>query len=185
MKVATPKQLFALFCGTKVNTKGLEISKETASTLIQRMKNGDVENVRDVLISYGGTVKGEVKKEENFQKIYDEAHNAGMEAVKNLVVKPMVVQEHKNPLNDNSEVVQSYFVADGICGFASVRFKGNTSFARWAKKNKLCKKSYNSGCYIWISYFNQSYQKKSAYASAFAKVLNENGISAYAESRLD
>jgi hypothetical protein len=33
--------------------------------------------------------------------------------------------------------------------------------------------------------FNQSLQKKEAYAYAFAKVLNQAGINAHVESRMD
>lgn len=63
--------------------------------------------------------------------------------------------------------------------------KGNTSFGRWAKQNDLARPDYPSGLAISCHDFNQSIARKEAYAEAFAKVLRENGISAYAHSRLD
>jgi hypothetical protein len=50
---------------------------------------------------------------------------------------------------------------------------------------KLATKAYPSGLMIWVSEGNQSYDRKRAYAEAYARVLNEAGIKAYANSRLD
>lgn len=179
---ATPKQLFALFCGTRLNTKGMHLTINKASNLISDMKNGV--DITDELRTLGAT--GEAKKRpEDFQTLYTKAHNAGMEAAKNANVIPMTVVQHANPLNDNSPVVKSWYVPDGVCGFASIKFAGNTAFARWCIKNNLCCKSYPSGYRINVSQFGQSLQLKSAYAESFAKVLNEAGVKAYADSRLD
>lgn len=72
-----------------------------------------------------------------------------------------------------------------ICGFAEIRFPGNKPFGRWAKKAGLAKKAYPKGLHIWVSEFGQSYDKKKAYAEAFAEVLQLHGIDAYATSRPD
>ena len=74
-----------------------------------------------------------------------------------------------------------------ICGFASVHVRGirkkaeKEIFAEFGFK----KDSYRGGIYLWVSDYGQSYDQKKAHAEAFAKVLNENGIDAYSESRLD
>lgn len=44
----------------------------------------------------------------NNEQLYNAAHVAGQEAVKNVIVKPMAVVDNK----------QIYFVEDGLCGFA-------------------------------------------------------------------
>jgi hypothetical protein len=179
---ATPKQLFCLYLGTKINTKGLEINKETASMLISRMKNG--EDISDILIGYGG-VKTETATKVNYQKIVDEAHKRAYEVATQHKPTPMVVVGHANPLDDNSEITDRYYVESGVCGFAEVRFKLNTAFGKWAVKNKIAEKSCMGGGYIWVHDFGQSLERKEKYAREYAKVLQENGISAYASSRMD
>jgi hypothetical protein len=118
--------------------------------------------------------------------IYDQADAAGIAAGNACVPIPMSVVQRSNPFDDNSPVVKAYEpVADGVCGFAWVVIKGNTAFARWAKASGLTGSHYPSGQSFWIGQFNQSMTRKEAYAYAFADVLNKNGISAYAGSRMD
>jgi hypothetical protein len=120
------------------------------------------------------------------QDIYQQAHEHGNFAVKLAFVTPMVVQQRENPLNDASRVVKEYYVNDGVCGFASVIVKpANSKFAKYLVANGLARKSFNGGVSMSIRDFNQSLQKKEAYAHAFASVLNDYGIKAYAESRMD
>lgn len=122
----------------------------------------------------------------DFDVIANKAHEAGIKAVEALQVIPMVVSERASPLDDSSPVQKQYYVADGVCGFAWVAFKGNTAWGRYAKKYLGAKSKYGGGLQIWISAYNQSMQKKEAYAQAYAKVLNDNGIAdAYADSRMD
>lgn len=122
----------------------------------------------------------------NEQSIYQQAHYAGNVAVEMATVTPMVVQQRENPLNDNSELVREYFVSDGVCGFASVNVKpANSKFAKYLVANGLGRKSFNGGVSMSVRDFNQSLQKKEAYAYAFARVLNEYGIKAYVDSRMD
>ena len=122
----------------------------------------------------------------NEQSIYQQAHYAGNVAVEMATVTPMVVQQRANPLNDNSELVREYFVSDGVCGFASVNVKpANSKFAKYLVANGLGRKAYNGGVSMSVRDFNQSLQKKEAYAYAFARVLNEYGIKAYVDSRMD
>ena len=179
---ATKKQLFALFCGTGLNTTNCVMTVRQASNLIDNMKNGfDIESDLRSFGAIGKTKEAKV----DFQTIYNMADKAGKEAAEKCIPTPMVVTEHSNPLDDNSNVVKQHFVPDGICGFSSIKFAGNTSWAKWVIKNNLAKKSYNKGYYIPVFDYNQSMELKSAYSNAFVKVLNQNGIKAYSESRID
>jgi len=96
------------------------------------------------------------------------------------------VQQRANPLNDNSEVQRQWLVNDGVCGFASVIVKpANCKFAKYLKEQGLGRKHYYGGLSMSVRDFNQSLQKKEAYAYAFVRVLEQNGIEAYVESRMD
>jgi hypothetical protein len=99
----------------------------------------------------------------------------------------MIVSEHSNPLDDSSKVVRQYYVGDGVCGFAWVKITpARGKFVKWLKDNRIGRSnSYEGGYDISISDYNQSLQKKEAYANAFAKVLVDKGIKAYANSRMD
>jgi hypothetical protein len=121
-------------------------------------------------------------------EIYTKADDAGRKAVEALQVRPMVVTRRDNPMDDNSPVVQSWYVEDGVCGFAWVNIKpANSKFAKFLLRNGLARKdSYYGGVTVWVSDYNQSMQKKEAYAHAFAKVIRECGIDkCYASSRMD
>jgi hypothetical protein len=115
----------------------------------------------------------------NPQDLYTQASAAGHEAVKAAAVKPMIVTDEARNLQ--------YFVEDGVCGFAWVKIRpARGAFINWCKKNNIGRvDSYEGGYRIWISEYNQSMGKKEAYARAFAKVLQDNGIKAYAMSRMD
>jgi len=129
-----------------------------------------------------------------FNLICDKADAAGKEAVKQLTVTPMVVGQETSLFSgelDYSKPVE--YVADGPCGFAWVSVrpanKGNTRLGK--QERALLKDAgfrlndYEKTFQLWISQYNQSIQKKEAYASAFAKVLRENGLKAYSGSRMD
>lgn len=121
----------------------------------------------------------------DFDVIANKAREAGLAAVAALQVVPMVVSERANPLDDSSPVKRQWLVEDGVCGFAGIKFKGNTAWAKYAKKYLGARPDYPSGVYLNVSAFNQSLQKKEAYASAYAQVLRDNGIEAYMTSRMD
>lgn len=120
--------------------------------------------------------------------LYERAHEAGMAAGEASIPEPMIVVQRANPFDDNSPIVRQYEpVMDGPCGFAWIKVRpGNGSFARWLKRaGKVRGAAYHGGVDIWVGQFNQSATRKEAYASAFAAVLREAGIQAYADSRLD
>jgi hypothetical protein len=98
----------------------------------------------------------------------------------------MVVGSPSTPFGADVDPRQpTYFVADGVCGFAWVSFAGNTPFGRWANKHGIARKHYPKGLCLWVSAYNQSMQRKEAYAEAYAKVLRDHSIEAYAGSRMD
>ena len=121
------------------------------------------------------------------QEIYNEAHLAGITAGNNAKPIPMTVCS-ADPLTGRPIAVIDV-VADGVCGFAWVSMKANTpenrKFLAWAKKQNIMRKSCMGGFTLWVSDYNQSMQRKEAYASAFARVLNAHGIKCCAESRMD
>lgn len=121
------------------------------------------------------------------EELFRSAHLAGYAAGEGEVPAPMVVVEHANPLDDNSPVVRVYEPhTEGVCGFAWVNVRpGNSSFARWLVDSGHARKGYHGGVDLWVREFGQSYQRKMAYARAFAQVLQEAGIRAYASGRLD
>jgi hypothetical protein len=127
-----------------------------------------------------------------FQDAWDEALKAGHKAATECEVVPMVVQQHKNMLDDNSPVEQSWVVEGGVCGFAWLSIKpGNSRFANWAKKNiEGCRSdSYEGGVCYWIHDYGQSMTRKESFARAMSKVLRERldnpKVRISARSRMD
>jgi hypothetical protein len=114
----------------------------------------------------------------DFGSLYETAHAAGMAAGYGSTPNPMVVSEVGGE-------GKSWYVSEGACGFAWVWFKGTTPWARWAVKAGKASNHYPTGKCVWVSEFGQSVDRKEKYARAFAKVLNEHGIEAFADSRLD
>jgi len=156
-----------------------------------------------------------VLRQEGYVRDLAEAWNAGREAAEGLIVTPMVVQEHASsgralltPL-DPGPVARSYFVADGVCGFASVELRINKSaskadqsegrrFLNWLTGNQKPsrpdlaptlnpRKGYYGGVTISVSEYNQSLQRKEAHAMAAAKVLAPRypGLFCRCDSRMD
>ena len=75
-----------------------------------------------------------------------------------------------------------------IDGFAWVEIpNGRSPFVNWARKNDVGTKHYQKGWQVWnpTKTFSQSMDVREAGATAFAKVLRDNGIEAYMVSRAD
>lgn len=134
-------------------------------------------------------------RDAKFMEVFRDAHIAGCGAAENCVPEPMIVVQHENPFDSSSAITKVYEpVLDGVCGFAWVNIKpGNSAFANWLKKNAEAgtihlriHKSYYGGIDLWISDYGQSYERKRAYANAFAKVIvDELGVKARSMGRLD
>ena len=108
--------------------------------------------------------------------LYADAHAAGELAATVCVPKPMYVK-----YNGTTECFE-----DGACGFASIIIRpARGKFVSYLKKNKIGDKHWQSGWSIFVSGWGQSYERKTAYARAFARILNESGLKAHVESRLD
>jgi hypothetical protein len=90
-----------------------------------------------------------------------------------------------------------HYVSEGACGFAWVNVRpANGSFARrakavYAKRNPGRSYQVSKGYYGGMEIrpdalgMSQSIDRKSAACSAYAQVLREAGINAFADSRLD
>lgn len=202
MGKATFPQLIRLYreTGKCLELRQMELPFDSAQDFLSRLIDGgeNPEKIKNELLEMGAVLKknstykkpSKLKKVEKtgdkYQKIFDEAHKAGMEAGEKHVPTPMVVERHLNPMDDSSPVIERYEpVYSGVCGFAWVRFAGNTGFGRWAKKHNKAQKSYRGGLMIHVHEFGQSMEKKMKYAAAFATKLCENGIEAWMESRED
>ena len=128
-----------------------------------------------------------MKRNIEFEQLFERANAAGREAANALTPRPMAVQMATG-LTDGFDWNRPYdVVADGVCGFAWVKIRpANGAFGRWLKATgKVRYAAYGGGYDIWISDYNQSVQKKEAHAEAMAAVLREAGIKAYGQSRLD
>lgn len=120
---------------------------------------------------------------EERRKRYDWFATIMSDAVKQAHAKALL---HKPTPMHVTDGKNNWTISEGVCGFAEIRIpKGNTSFARWAKKNAGFEKHYNGGLYYWVSDYNQSMERKEVFARTVAQILNENGIEAYATSRMD
>ena len=127
-------------------------------------------------------------------EVITKATIAGNEAVTKAKVIPMVVGSAKGLFSNEIDYSKpTEYVADGVCGFAWINvypeFKGNTKLGKEERKvleaAGFSKNEYEKNYQRWVSEFNQSMQKKEAFARAFSKVLRENGINASAASRID
>ena len=79
-----------------------------------------------------------------------------------------------------------YIEPEGPCGFAWIVVRPATSaFARYLRAKQLARPAYGGGLQIWVSEYNQSMERKEAHAEAYAAVLRDAGINAYAQSRMD
>jgi len=113
-----------------------------------------------------------------FKIIWERAIKAGHKAAVEACPMPMVVK--------NVQTNEQWHVSEGACGFARVHLvKGNSSFAHWAKKNAGFTKHYYGGLSLSVISYNQSVDRKTAYANAVCEVLKSENIDCYASSRLD
>jgi len=113
-----------------------------------------------------------------FEALALRAYNAGIKAGAECIPIPMDVLDRAGG--------ELWRVDDGACGFAWVKVKpANSSFAIWAKARGLMSPAYGGGVDYWVTQFGQSVARKEAFAGAYAAVLREAGINAFAGSRLD
>lgn len=192
---ASTRQTFAIFCALKIDVRACDLSRAQASHILERANAGEFAKgliLAEVSALPGAVTKGTARTVpvktggRNFPALYSAAWQAGVSAATACVPVPMQVVQRANPLDDRSPVVHAYApVMDGVCGFASVKFAGNTAFGKWAKRKGYARAAYGGGLSVWIGDYNQSLQKKEAHAYAMAGYLSANGIPANGESRID
>jgi hypothetical protein len=118
--------------------------------------------------------------------VFSKAEAAGHEAATAHAPTPMTVVQKASPMDDSSPTVKEWHVPEGVCGFAWIVITPGTSReAKFAKKYHGASKHYYGGVSIWVGDYGQSMERKEKYARAFAGVLKEAGIKAYADSRMD
>jgi hypothetical protein len=185
-KPASKGQTWALFCALKCDFRGVTMTYGEAHDLLT-LANTDKGAALARATALGAIVKGKAPAErKDFKSIFRAAHEAGMEAGNARIPTPMVVSQRANVLDDNSAVLKSYFVPSGVCGFAWVNIRdARSAAAKAAKEHAGARPAYRGGMQIWVGEFGQSMEQKEAYAGAYARVLGENGIEAYADSRID
>jgi len=105
--------------------------------------------------------------------------------------KPQPIAWQQSGLNEGFDWSKPYNIEpEGLCGYAWIWIpNGRHPFVNWMKKNGKGRKNWSKGYDIWTSELcqdtSQSVERKEAAMKAAVKVLRENGIEAYSESRLD
>jgi hypothetical protein len=199
----TRRQGWAIFCMTKKDVRGAGLTRQEASDIISALKSG-----KEVKWPDGSKAKAKKSTKPAGDDVYAallrNAEKAGEEAMEKLIaskkVAPMVVQQHQNPMDDSSKVVEEWIVPGGPCGFASIRVKcvngpsrkfvaflkrkglagDRNSFADWTKSDY-----YGGYMKSFTLIGGQSLAYKEAYARAYAKVLEKAGIDTWVWSRMD
>lgn len=114
-----------------------------------------------------------------FHTAFTEAYEAGVAAGSACVPEPMHIVGYEP-------------ISEGVCGFAWVTIRpGNCKAANYAKKTFGYRPAYGGGVSYWVSEYGQSYERKIAFARAYADVLREHlrkldpRASVHAGGRLD
>ena len=120
-------------------------------------------------------------------ELFDRAHHAGLRAGHESTPTPMVVGSPSTPFGSDIDYSKkTYFVEGGACGFAGVVIKpARGKFVSYLKSIGIGNKHYYGGYYVSVREFGQSLARKEAYAEAYAKVLSEEGMRCYVDSRMD
>ena len=121
------------------------------------------------------------------RELYEKAHEAGMKAGNEVGVRPMIVGSPTTAFGSDIDYSKkTYVVESGVCGFAGVVIKpARGKFVAFLKENDYGNKHYYGGYRMGCLLFGQSLTRKEAYCEAFAKVLGEEGIRCYVDSRMD
>ena len=139
-----------------------------------------------------------VANQRKFEQIWRDLQRVSHEALaKATPPTPMVVGSPTTPLgNDIDYSKQTWYVADGVCGFAWVVVpNGRSGFAKWIIETGKGYKNYQwgggyKGVQFWVdgkgfAQTRQSLQLKEQVAGVVSNYLTSIGIEAYAGSRID
>ena len=121
------------------------------------------------------------------EKLLERAHLMGMDAGRDSTPTPMIVGSPSTPFGSDIDYSKkTYFVEGGACGFAGVVIKpARGKFVSYLKSIGIGYKHYYGGYYVPVREFGQSLARKEAYAEAYAKILSEEGMRCYVDSRMD
>lgn len=121
------------------------------------------------------------------EKLLERAHLMGMDAGRDSTPTPMIVGSPSTPFGSDIDYSKkTYFVEGGACGFAGVVIKpARGKFVSYLRSIGIGHKHYYGGYYVPVREFGQSLARKEAYAEAYAKILSEEGMSCYVDSRMD
>jgi hypothetical protein len=178
---ATTRQTFALFCATGKDWRASNLTAEVASAMIAATiaHRGNKQAALEVATAIAGGLPvptvPQAPAKPSFKSIYNEAHKAGLEAMKACTPEPMLIPGYAP-------------IMGGVCGFAGVKFPdARKPFAKWMVKQGHASKGYGAGVSTFAGFEigGQSLTLKEAYCYAMAKVFNNYGIDARVESRID
>ena len=180
---ASKQQTWRIFCITKQDVRPHNLTYDQAYQIVAELQRTGKATLPD-----GTELSGPMQVDKSeYEQWIKEAHEAGMAAAQAVRVRPMVVTQHADQLDDQSPIVKAWYVSQGVCGMAWITVRdARKRFTRWLIDTEKARHSdYHGGAMIWVSQFNQSYELKSAYARAYADSLSEHGVKCYAGSRLD
>lgn len=147
--------------------------------------------------------------EREWTRLFYEAEAAGRAAADAARPPQYQAVQRANPLDDTSPVVKRWAQPFELCGFAEVIFRPGNGKAANAAKRRYGSRSdlgysmgrrdwheavglgevgprYYGGVSVSVWYAGQSYERKVAYATAYAKVLTDAGVEGvYTDGRLD
>jgi hypothetical protein len=134
----------------------------------------------------------------NYEALFEELKQVSHDALASCPAPtPMIVGSPSTPLgNDVDPNQQTWFHADGVCGFAYVILEsGRTGFAQWLLKNDKGSKWWSYGRTKGVSLndyprygfanVGQSYEKNRFVANKIAARLRAEGLDAWVDSRID
>lgn len=135
---------------------------------------------------------GATKSRAEWEALLAQAHAAGQAAAEATVPEPMVVYEAAGLSDRPKAGGKSWFVAGGLCGFATVVIRpARGGLVQLLKSKGVGYKHYYGGWAVPIHAkvdgpLSQSVEIKEAYAAAFVKVFRDAGVTGIGyETRLD
>jgi hypothetical protein len=135
------------------------------------------------------TTKRKRATDAQLHALFAAAGRAGAAAVAKINPTPVQVVQTADPFDPTSPVVKRFApMTGGVCGFAWVTIRpGNSRLARFAKKHYGARTDhYAGGVRINISQYGQSFERKAAFADAFAQVFRDAGYErVWSGSRID
>ena len=130
------------------------------------------------------------ERDQKFENLMSDLALTAEVAYKLAQPTPMVVYETAGLSDAPKPDGRSWYVSEGVCGFAWVVIKPATSsFAKYLARNKIGYKAYDGGWVLPMHYFiagmSQSLERAEAASMAVAKELRTHNINCFATSRMD